>query len=785
ISNATATITSSVASLSVVMPQGMQTVFYDGFDTAASGNSWDVFEGSENGIPDYTVDWSFDYSSYFSVFNGTTIPPAPNTTNGTTRGVKLTVNNNDGIGATAGVSLYPKNQSFTGAYSLNFDLWINYPGGPSGSGSVGSTEHFTCGINHAGTRVNWASASPSDGIFFAMDGEGGTTSDYRAYVGNTGGSPTGLSFANSGFSASGASSAGNSDAGWLAIFPPPTYESPGAPGKRWVQVELSQDANNVVTWRMNGHIIAQRVNTSAFTNGNIMIGFMDLFASVASPAADAFVLFDNVRVEIPETISAPVITAQPVGTMVYPEGDAEFSVAATGSAPLTYQWRFNGANIPGATNNSYTRFNVQPEDAGHYSVLVANAGGSVISSNALLTLLDSPYVSGVQATPGSHSALISWNTMVPADSQVQFEAASVEMPSAAAVGSGQSSFGSSSYVEPALTTSHVVLLTGLQPGTRYSYQTLSRADTNTYVSGVYQFTTAGETVIDNPNATFTGEWTDATSSTDKYSTNYRFAASVGGAPTATATWRPPITTPGKYDVYVWYPQGANRASNAPFLISFNGGATNVLVNQQTGGGAWRLVVSGLEFAKGTNGFVRLGNNANGSVVIADAVRFVYAEAQDFPTTPAVPTWWRDFFFGGPVDPATDADGDGYTTAQEYVMGTVPTNGTSRLELDASGSNTTANVTFWPLHGNRTYQLLSRSELGLPIWESVSGTPTPTPQAQGVFVLNTTNAPQSFYRLRVLMDPNSGGAAVLSAPARALRPTQFIEEFCGPFRVYVR
>ena len=101
------------------------------------------------------------------------------------------------------------------------------------------------------------------------------------------------------------------------------------------------------------------------------------------------------------------------------------------------------------------------------------------------------------------------------------------------------------------------------------------------------------------------------------------------------------------------------------------------------------------------------------------------------------------------------------------------------------SPTTANVTFWPLHGNRTYQLLSRSELGLPIWESVSGTPTPTPQAQGVFVLNTTNAPQSFYRLRVLMDPNSGGAALLSAPARAVRPPQFIEEFCGPFRVYVR
>ena len=783
ISNATATVTSSVASLSVLIPQGTQTVFYESFDTVSSSNNWSVYQGSENGISDYTVDWAFDYSTYFSAFNGTTIPPAPSSTNGTTRGVRLTVNNNDAVGATAGVSLYPKNQNFNGAFSFKFDMWINYPGGPAGSGSTGSTEHFTCGINHTGNRVNWASANPSDGIFFAMDGEGGTTSDYRAYVG-TGGSPSGLSFANSGFSASGASSAGNSDAAWLAIFPPPTYESPGAPGKRWVQVELSQDANNVVTWRMNGHVIAQRVNTSAFTSGNVMIGFMDLFASIASPAIDAFVVFDNVRVEVPVPLSPPTVTAHPVDTAVYPEGDAQFSVAATGSAPLTYQWQFNGANIPGATSNSYTRLNVQPEDVGNYSVIVANGAGSVASSNALLTLLDSPYLSAVQATPGSHSALISWSTIVPGDSQVQYEVASFAMPSAAAVGSGQSSFGSSSYVDPLLATNHVVLLTGLLPGTRYSFQSLSRADTNTYVSGVYQFTTAGETVIDNPGATFTGEWTDSTTAADKYSTNYRFAATVGGAASATATWRPNITTPGKYDVLVWYPKGVNRPDNASYLISFNGGATNVLVNQQTGSGAWQLLATGLEFAKGTNGFVRLGNNANGSTVVADAVRFVYVESQDFPTTPAVPTWWRDFFFGGPVDPTTDADGDGYTTAQEYVMGTAPTNGASRLELNVTSSNVTANVTFWPLHADRTYQLLSRPELGAPIWQNVSTNPIATPPGQGVFVLDTTNAPQSFYRLRVLMDTNNG-AGLFSAPVRTPPVPRLVEEFCGPFRLYVK
>lgn len=782
VSNASATVTSAVASLSVVVPQVMQTVFFEPFDSVAAAGNWDLFAGAANGIADYSVDWAFDYSTYFSTFNGTTIPPAPGTTNATTRGLRLTVNNNDAIGATAGVSLYPKNQSFSGSYSLKFDLWINYPGGAGGAS--GSTEHFTCGLNHTGTQVNWAGASPSDGIFFAMDGEGGTTTDYRAYVGDASGSPALLPFASSGFGASGASSADSSDAAWQSLFPSPAYESPGAPGKRWVQVELSQDTNNVVTWRMNGQVIAQRVNTSAFTSGNVMIGFMDLFSSIASPAEDAFVLFDNVRVEVPASVTPPAITAQPDNVAVYPGSMAVFSVAATGSGPLTYQWQFNGANIPGATSNQYTRLNVQPEDVGNYSVLVANAAGTVSSSIALLTLLDSPYVSSVHAQPGARSALVAWSTTLPGDSQVEFDIAEIALPGAAVAG-GQGSFSTSSYVDPLPTTRHVILLTGLQPGTRYSYQTLSRAGTNTYVSGVYQFTTAGESILDNPSATFTGDWTEGTMSTDKYSTNYRFASTVSGAPTATATWRPKLETPGDYDVFVWYPQGANRANNASYLISFDGGTTNVLVNQQSGGGGWRLLATGLNFAQGTNGFVRLGNNANPSVVLADAVRFVYVEPQDFPSGPTVPRWWQDFFFGGPVASGGDPDGDGYTTAQEYVMGTIPTNALSQLQFRTTGSNETAFVSFWPLHCDRTYQLLARPELGVPVWQNVATNPAASPEGQGTFTLSTTNSPQLFYRLKVLMATNGAAAALRAPPAASRFLPPFLEQYCGPFRVYVR
>jgi len=62
-------------------------------------------------------------------------------------------------------------------------------------------------------------------------------------------------------------------------------------------------------------------------------------------------------------------------------------VTATGTAPLKYQWYFNGSNsISGGTNSTLTLTNVQLTDAGLYSVAVTNAVGFMTSSNATLTV---------------------------------------------------------------------------------------------------------------------------------------------------------------------------------------------------------------------------------------------------------------------------------------------------------------------------------------------------------------------------------------------------------------
>ncbi|MGZ4987091.1 MAG: hypothetical protein ACXWBP_03520, partial [Limisphaerales bacterium] len=86
------------------------------------------------------------------------------------------------------------------------------------------------------------------------------------------------------------------------------------------------------------------------------------------------------------TGGAPAIVAQPQSRTNFPASDASFSVIVAGSGPMTYQWRFNGVEISGATTNSYARTNVQSADVGSYSVIITNAQGTVTSASAQLTV---------------------------------------------------------------------------------------------------------------------------------------------------------------------------------------------------------------------------------------------------------------------------------------------------------------------------------------------------------------------------------------------------------------
>jgi hypothetical protein len=89
----------------------------------------------------------------------------------------------------------------------------------------------------------------------------------------------------------------------------------------------------------------------------------------------------------PVAIQPPVITSQPAALTVREGGTATFAMNASGAAPLQFQWMRNGAAILGATSGSYVITNIQMSDAGPYAVTVSNAGGSVTSATAALTVV--------------------------------------------------------------------------------------------------------------------------------------------------------------------------------------------------------------------------------------------------------------------------------------------------------------------------------------------------------------------------------------------------------------
>ena len=91
--------------------------------------------------------------------------------------------------------------------------------------------------------------------------------------------------------------------------------------------------------------------------------------------------------------SAPRITTQPASQTVAAGQSATFSVTATGTAPITYQWRKNGVAIAGATAASYTTPATSFADNGSgFDVVLVNAVGTATSSSAAMTVLSPPQI---------------------------------------------------------------------------------------------------------------------------------------------------------------------------------------------------------------------------------------------------------------------------------------------------------------------------------------------------------------------------------------------------------
>lgn len=147
-------------------------------------------------------------------------------------------------------------------------------------------------------------------------------------------------------------------------------------------------------WFRNGAIIGGATGLSySFTATLADTGA--IFTCTATNSADS-VTTNAVALTVTAAAVAPSIVTQPAAQTVASGSDVTFSVVASGTSPLAFQWRRNGVAIGGATGNSYTFTAVQGDSGSTFSVVVSNGVGSpATSANAPLTV--------VQA-----SALVTW-----------------------------------------------------------------------------------------------------------------------------------------------------------------------------------------------------------------------------------------------------------------------------------------------------------------------------------------------------------------------------------------
>jgi hypothetical protein len=185
----------------------------------------------------------------------------------------------------------------------------------------------------------------------------------------------------------------NQDSAPPAITVQPTNVAAILGASAGLYADAAGDPPLTLQWRHYG------TNVAGGTNNTLS------FASVQTAhAGDYAVVVANASGSATSTVATltvlvpPAIALQPTNQTAVAGEDAMMAAAATGSSPLGYQWLFAGAQLPGETGETLDLANVQPEQAGGYSVIVTNPAGAITSVVATLTVLVPP---GIVSPPAS------------------------------------------------------------------------------------------------------------------------------------------------------------------------------------------------------------------------------------------------------------------------------------------------------------------------------------------------------------------------------------------------
>ncbi len=137
-------------------------------------------------------------------------------------------------------------------------------------------------------------------------------------------------------------------------------------------------------WQKNGSAISGATSSSYATPPTTTSDSGTTFSVVVSNSAGSV---SSRAARLTVSAAAPSISTQPANVTVSPGSSATFTVVASGTAPLSYQWQKAGAPISGANGASYTTPATVSDDSGSgFSVVVSNSAGTVTSRTAVLTV---------------------------------------------------------------------------------------------------------------------------------------------------------------------------------------------------------------------------------------------------------------------------------------------------------------------------------------------------------------------------------------------------------------
>ncbi len=172
----------------------------------------------------------------------------------------------------------------------------------------------------------------------------------------------------------------------LAITTQPTNRSVTAGQTASFSIATTGTAPITYQWMKNGAAISGANAASYITPATKTTDSGSQFAVTVRNSSGS-VTSTSAILTVTAAAVAPSISTQPVGRTVTAGQTSSFSVTASGTATLTYQWMKNGAAISGANAASYLTPATKASDSGaQFAVIVTNGSGSVSSSSATLTV---------------------------------------------------------------------------------------------------------------------------------------------------------------------------------------------------------------------------------------------------------------------------------------------------------------------------------------------------------------------------------------------------------------